>query len=315
MRILAATDFSTRSQRAVRRAGILARQAGAELLLLHVVNHGRAGSDEAEMREADRMLGEQVAAVPELAGVRARAIIRTGNPGEAILETAVWQSVNLIVMGAPRKRMFKAVGPTIRAVLQGLHPILIVKGAAREPYARALAPVDLSDVSAKALRSALALGLIDGADVTVVHAFAALAKGKMSQVGIVKERIADYVNESRSQAGHELAVFLAATGLQDRGWSARVAEGSPLHVITRSVRAVSPELLVMGTHSRSGLGKALLGSVTEEVLHVVGVDVLAVPPIRPTRPLSVLLQPVREELPQHVFVSAPTTRSLSVVKG
>src|SRR5687768_11257620 len=104
MRILAATDFSTRSQRAVRRAGILARQAGAELLLLHVVNHGRAGSDEAEMREADRMLGEQVAAVPELAGVRARAIIRTGNPGEAILETAVWQSVNLIVMGAPRKR-------------------------------------------------------------------------------------------------------------------------------------------------------------------------------------------------------------------
>jgi universal stress protein E len=38
MRILAATDFSTRSQRAVRRAGVLARDKGAELTLVHVVD-------------------------------------------------------------------------------------------------------------------------------------------------------------------------------------------------------------------------------------------------------------------------------------
>ncbi|WP_262271421.1 universal stress protein [Microvirga yunnanensis] len=38
MHILAATDFSTRSQRAVRRAGLLARDCGAELTLVHVVD-------------------------------------------------------------------------------------------------------------------------------------------------------------------------------------------------------------------------------------------------------------------------------------
>jgi universal stress protein E len=307
MRILATTDFSTRSQRAVRRAGMLAREASAELLLLHVVDHARPGSVEVEIREAERMLAEQIAAVPELAGVHARPVIRTGSPGKAILETAVSQSVNLIAVGAPRKRLFRALGGTVKAVLQGPYPVLIINHEATGPYSKALAPVDLSDISAKALRSALALRLIEKADVTVLHAFAALAKGKMSQVGVVKERIDEYVHMVRSRAGHELAVFLAATGLQDRGWSARVSEGSPFHVIKRSVEAMSPELLVMGTHGRSGVGKALLGSITEAALRSVNVDVLAVPPIRPGMPKPALLHPSREWLPQQSFASALTS--------
>ena len=64
MRILAATDSLTRSQRAVRRAGKLAREASAELLLLHVVDHARPGSADVEIREAQRMGAEQIAAVP-----------------------------------------------------------------------------------------------------------------------------------------------------------------------------------------------------------------------------------------------------------
>jgi universal stress protein E len=38
-----------------------------------------------------------------------------------------------------------------------------------------------------------------------------------------------------------------------------------------------PELLVMGTRGRSGVAKALLGSVTEDVLGSLNVDILAVP--------------------------------------
>ncbi len=37
-RILAATDFSTRAHRAIRRAAVLARKSGAELTLLHIVD-------------------------------------------------------------------------------------------------------------------------------------------------------------------------------------------------------------------------------------------------------------------------------------
>ena len=48
--ILAATDFSIRSQRALRRGGILARDLDAKLTLLHVVNDDQPES----MVENDR---------------------------------------------------------------------------------------------------------------------------------------------------------------------------------------------------------------------------------------------------------------------
>lgn len=315
MRILAATDFSTRSQRAVRRAGILAREACAELLLLHVI-HGRTGSADVEIREAERMLAEQVGAVPELAGVDTCPIVTTGTPGDAILDMAATRKVDVVVIGAPRKRLFRSVGPTIRRVIgAGPYPVLIVNREAKGSYTRALAPVDLCDVSAKALRTALGLSLMDKANVTVVHAFTAFAKGKMSMVGIAKERIHDYVNMARAWAAHEVAVFMAAAGLRDQGWSGRVEEGSPLQVIMRSIERISPELLVMGTHGRSGIVKALLGSVTEEALRSVDVDVLAVPPIRPALPNPALLDPPWERLPQQPLASASASRSLALVKS
>jgi universal stress protein E len=57
MRFLAATDFSTRSQRAVRRAGLLAQEHGAELALVHVVDDDQPQDLVAlETREAERIL-------------------------------------------------------------------------------------------------------------------------------------------------------------------------------------------------------------------------------------------------------------------
>ena len=71
MHILAATDFSTRSQRALRRAGLLARDSGAELTLVHVVDDDQPSDLVAlERREAERILGEQIDAIPELQGLQ-----------------------------------------------------------------------------------------------------------------------------------------------------------------------------------------------------------------------------------------------------
>ena len=51
-----------------------------------------------------------------------------------------------------------------------------------------------------------------------------------------------------------------------------------MQVINRVVSSAHPDLLVMGTHNRSGLSRALIGSVTEEALRTLKVDILAVPP-------------------------------------
>ena len=88
MKILAATDFSTRSYRALRQAGLLAR-AGMELHIVHVVDDDQpADLVGLEAHEAERVIREQIASIPELKGVDAYPRITRGYPFEGILQAA-----------------------------------------------------------------------------------------------------------------------------------------------------------------------------------------------------------------------------------
>jgi nucleotide-binding universal stress UspA family protein len=53
-----------------------------------------------------------------------------------------------------------------------------------------------------------------------------------------------------------------------------------MEIISRAVSDMRPDLLVMGTHGRAAVIKALIGSVTEEALRTLSVDILAVPPAK-----------------------------------
>jgi nucleotide-binding universal stress UspA family protein len=124
------------------------------------------------------------------------------------------------------------------------------------------------------------LKLVANAHLTLVHAFHAWAKGKMSISGLSQERVTEHVESERVLASDKLAAFLESSELDAQKWSRRVEEGGPLEVISRVVKTMKPDLLVIGTRSRSGLAKALLGSVTEEALRILDLDILAVPPKR-----------------------------------
>ena len=91
---------------------------------------------------------------------------------------------------------------------------------------------------------------------------------------------AEYEASERQNARDELIGFLAANELGSQKWSLRVEEGAPMDVIIRSVEQMRADLVIMGTHARSGLLKELIGSVTEAVLRSVNADVLAVPPAK-----------------------------------
>ena len=62
-------------------------------------------------------------------------------------------------------------------------------------------------------------------------------------------------------------------------WSVESEEGAPLQVISWPLRKIDADLLVIGTHGRSGIAKVLLGSVAEQALRTLDVDILAVPPV------------------------------------
>lgn len=282
MQIVAATDFSTRSNRAVRQAGLLAQPAGAQLHVVHVVDDDQPDDlVRMEKREAERVLAEQLASMPELQGMQVHPKVVTGDPFDGILRAATEAGADLIVMGSHRKQLLLDifVGTTIeRVIRKGAFPVLMVNNEAQRRYENVVIPVDLSDASAHALRIAQSTGIVTGERATLLYAFVALARGKMFMAGYDKHRIDSYIASERRLAGEELAAYLSANNLDSHQWRLRLEEGTPMEIISRAVSDMRPDLLVMGTHGRSAVVKALIGSVTEEALRSLSIDILAVPP-------------------------------------
>jgi nucleotide-binding universal stress UspA family protein len=284
MKILAATDFSTRSQRALRRAGLLALAMDADLVLVHVVDDDRPADQVArEASEVRRYLGELIEATAELRGVRCSAITAFGEPFDGVLRTAQAVAADLIVMGAHRKQLLRDifVGTTVERVIRtGSYPVLMVNRSPLGPYRKLLAGVDMSEPSAHAVRTARALGLTENASMTYVHGFRAVVRGQMLRSDIATEQIERYAAEEKRTVAAEIAAFLQAADLDAGGSSLCVKELGALDAIDDAVRTLQPDVLIVGTRGHSGILKVLLGSVAEEVLRTIDIDILAVPPIR-----------------------------------
>ena len=282
MHILAATDFSTRSNRALRQAGLLAQPGRAQLHIVHVVDDDQPEElVRLEKREAERVLNEQASSMPELSGVQAQLMVVTGDPFDGILKTAAEVNADLIVMGSHRKQLLLDifVGTTIeRVIRKGSFPVLMVNHEAQRKYDKVVAAVDMSDASANAVGVALSTGLISDKGATLLHAFVAVAQGKLSVAGTDQHSIDSYIASERQRALDEVAAFLVANDLRRIRWTLRVEEGGPGEVISRAVAQMHPDLLVMGTEGRSALRKLLIASVTDEALRSLNVDILAVPP-------------------------------------
>ena len=282
MNIVVATDFSTRSNRALRQAGLLAQAGKAQLHIVHVVDEDQPEDFvRVEKREATRLLVEQVASMPELSGVRCNPMVTTGHAFGGILRTAESVSPELIVMGQHRKQVLldMFVGTTIERVVRGgRYPVLMVNNEAQRNYERVVVPVDMSEAAAHAIRVALVTGLMREDTATILHAFSPMGKSKMISAGAHPATIDEYVNSENERALAELSNFLVSNDLGNKRWLLRAEEGSPMQVIGSTVSRTHPDLLVMGTNNRSGLSRALIGSVTEEALRCLKVDILAVPP-------------------------------------
>src|SRR3546814_8667514 len=160
--ILAATDFSVRSERALQRAALLSRQFSTQLQLLHVVDGDQPAELVAlEAAEASALLERNAAALRQAAGAEPSVRVITGDTFPSIIEAADDCKAGLVAMGSHRKRIVDNVfvGTTIERVMRcGHHPVLMVNTEASGPYRRVIAAVDMSEASAKALRTARPLG-------------------------------------------------------------------------------------------------------------------------------------------------------------
>jgi len=276
MRILVGTDLSERSQAALRRAVELAPRPDSHLVLVHVVDSELPPEIVGTQRErSQKWLTEHI---PSDSSPRhVEVFVRAGDPHQELLAAADEHEVDLIVLGAHRRRPFldAFMGTTVERLLRvSSRPVLVVhnkESTAR--YRRVLAAIDLSASSASALRSAERLGFLAGLT-TVIHVFYAGAKGKLQQVGIDP---ASHIEAERAAAAAAVDVFLKDIGLSKLRSRVLLREGRAAHEIRSLVTEMTPDLLVLGAKGLTGVKRAVLGSITEALMRSVPCDVLVVP--------------------------------------
>jgi nucleotide-binding universal stress UspA family protein len=146
-----------------------------------------------------------------------------------------------------------------------------------------LCPIDLSDTSRHALEHAFAFARWYRARVTVLHVLDAplpLAPptGVMPPTGVPVD-VSALPLLRPEDVTEDVRRFTSSThGADPSVADFVVVEGSPVREIVRQADDSRTDLLVMGTHGRSGFEALFLGSVTEKVLRSTHVPVLTVPP-------------------------------------
>jgi nucleotide-binding universal stress UspA family protein len=143
-------------------------------------------------------------------------------------------------------------------------------------WKRILCPIDFSDASRAALETAAELAKRFGAMVALFHAYPVPGYTFPDGSFVASSKMLD---ELSGQASRHMEEWKAlAEGMGVGRVEVATAVGEPAQEILIFAKAQNADLIVIGTHGRTGLQHALMGSVAERVVRRATTPVLTVRP-------------------------------------
>ncbi len=267
-RIMLATDGSEYCADAERVALAMVEKCGGTLLITSVVITNPAAESVAPdliqaAEEETRALLQRIHGEAVKRGIAAETVVGRGpDPLDEIVAAAERERADVIVMGRRGKRglMQRMIGDaTARAVGKAKCSVLVVMEGAAMWRKRILLATDGSRFSDAAAVAATKIAELCRLPVTVVST------------------IRDSFNEERAAVADESASRVCEH-LKSRNIEADrvVLRGDPDKLIVETAQAREADLIVMGTHGRTGWERVVVGSVTESVIGSSRIPVLAV---------------------------------------
>jgi nucleotide-binding universal stress UspA family protein len=243
-RILFAADLSDRSRAAFGAACSLAGESGAHLHVLNVV-----GTRD-HRKEAEDELRAFYRAAPALS---VDYLVRCGHEPDAILRTADEVGADLIVVGTHGRSGLDRLlcGSVAESVLQrSSRPVLVVRqtdvSRTEKPIRTVLHPTTyFSGRSRSALGVAWALAQSHRARLVLLHAGPGDLGPERAELARLKEQ--------SDRAGLDVSV------------ETRFGQGEPVTEILRAARDLGCDLIVLGSHGRTGFDRRMVGSVAQLV--------------------------------------------------
>jgi nucleotide-binding universal stress UspA family protein len=266
--ILVPTDGSESANVAGRHATGIAAAVDADVHALSVIDPKECASavgDVSELNERQRQAYEQrateaAAAVTASAGpgVAVEEHVLCGTPSQAIEEFVTRNDADLVAMGTHGRTGLKRqlVGSVAERTIRTV-PVPVLTAHHESPadggYDTILVPTDGSEYATAAVDHALSLAR--AVDAGLQFLYAGTDSHGEDAVATAAERVAD-----RAPGPVETATV----------------DGTPPGAINDYAARTDADLIVMGTHGRTGLRRQLVGSVTERTIRTAELPVLAV---------------------------------------
>lgn len=278
-RVLVATDFSDTAERSLEWAVGIARQHGADLVLVHgltlpapLPDYVPAGSDFGqELHQIALRKLEETASRAREAGLEVHLEVPIGVPSQVIVRTAEEMGADLVVVGTRGLTgvSHMLLGSTAERVVQRAPcPVLTIHPedeGGRRSIRRILVPSDFSPSAEKAARVARAVLCTLDEPTTLVLLHAYHLPIEYTAYGPIPTSV-NFLQDVGADAQEQLD--LAAEELRGEGLEVETVsrEGYAPEVIVDEAEKRGVDLIAMGTHGRTGIAHLLLGSTAERVV-------------------------------------------------
>lgn len=288
-KILVGVDFSEASAQALHEAVRLASYDSTPVLVLHVVDRSVLDylASEVVLDEA-RTLAESKARLDDFlqkqalgyAEVEGRVVI--GRPFDETVNIINDEGVDLVILGsrgtsADPHRLGALVSKCLRKAPAA---VMAVEERPAEAFTKVVCAIDYSDTGKEVLEQAIHLAKREQAELDVVHVYASPASFQDPATGLVTigyEGIADYPKMMEQSLKNFLEPFRGEMeGLKVT--EAVVDHMSVGRAIVNHLQDRGGDLLVLGTHGRTGWRTLLLGTTAEHIFHRIPCSTLAVKP-------------------------------------
>ncbi len=275
-------------ERALRAARTFAARAHSLLYVLHVVEpyplyvklRFPTVPAQTQLEQVAEKMREQLAELmhgAEFAALESDIDVHIGKPFVELISTCKEWRGDMLVVGASAQDDDRFLGSTSERVLRKSPvPVLIAKRDFAAGPKTVLIPTDFSACSQQGAREALELVRGFGGRAVFLHVLD-LRYLYSATYGVEAVALPPLVKpEELAPDWQEFLHDLPLGG--GLVWEQQTREGRAAQVIAEVAEEISADLIVIGTHGRSGISHMLLGSVAEQVLRMAQCSVLTVRP-------------------------------------
>ncbi len=294
MAILCGTDFSAPAAQAADVAAAVSRRLGQPLRLAHVVP---TAADEAQRQRARDALARESERL-RASGAEVREDLLSGPAEEALARHAESIGARALLVAALGEQTSAARwllgGSAERIVVCSKVPVLVVRDgstlsawARGERRLRVAIGVDYSPPSEAAVAFAGDLRRIGPCDLILLHVCWAPAEHQRLRIEGPLDLVAVHPEVESTVLRDLQARYGALPGEGECRILVRSGLGRPADHLTILAEQEKADLLVVGTHQRTGLSKLWHGSVSNDVLRFSKIPVACVPalPSHPSTPV------------------------------